>query len=74
MPMAIWGRNLVMNSDRYVETMKPIAADAGVQDVVISAVDRRVDENLDVKALLADVPPPRSQVLAGPLQSAAEGW
>ena len=73
MPVAIWARNLVLNTDRYVETMKPIAANAGVQNVVISAVDRRVDENLDVKALLADVLPPRAQVLAGPLQSAAEG-
>ncbi len=73
MPVAIWGRNLVLNTDRSVDTMKPIAANTGVQDAVISAVDRRVDENLDVKALLADVLPPRAQVLASPLQSAAEG-
>lgn len=70
MPMTIWGRNLVLNTDRYVETLKPIAADTGVQDAVIKAVDRQVQANLDVKAIVADVLPPRAEILAAPLQSA----
>ena len=73
MPLAIWGRNLVLNTDRYVETMTPIAQNVGVQDAVIRAVDRQVAANLDVKALATDVLPPRAQVLAAPLQSAATG-
>ncbi len=73
MPLAIWGRNLVLNTDRYVQTLTPIGADAGVQAAVVQAVDRRVAENLDVKALVADVLPPRAQVLAAPLQSAVNG-
>ncbi len=73
MPLAIWGRNLVLNTDRYVQTLTPIGADAGVQDAVVRAVDRQVAANLDVKALVADVLPPRAQVLAAPLQSAVNG-
>ena len=73
MPLAIWGRNLVLNTDRYVETLTPIASNVGVQDAVISAVDRQVAANLDVKALVADVLPPRAQILAAPLQSAVNG-
>jgi LPXTG-motif cell wall-anchored protein len=73
MPLAIWGRNLVLNTDRYVQTLTPIASNTGVQDAVISAVDRQVDQNLDVKAIVADVLPPRAQVLAAPLQSAVTG-
>ena len=73
MPLAIWGRNLVLNTDRYVETLKPIASNVGVQDAVIAAIDRQVQQNLDVKAIVADVLPPRAQVLAAPLQSAVNG-
>jgi hypothetical protein len=73
MPLTIWGRNLVLNTDRYVQTLTPIASDAGVQDAVIKAVDKQVQANLDVKALVADVLPPRAQVLAAPLQGAVNG-
>ena len=73
-PLTIWGRNLVLNTDRYVQTMQPVAGNAGVQDAVIKAVDNQVDAYLDVKSLLIDVLPPRAaQALAGPLQSAATG-
>jgi len=69
-PVAIWGRNLVLNTDRYVETVTPLAADTGVQDAVIAAVNRQVQSNLDVPSLLADVLPPRAQILAGPIGAA----
>ncbi|MGX7678981.1 hypothetical protein ACSMXN_08780 [Jatrophihabitans sp. DSM 45814] len=68
---AIWGRNLVLNTDRYVQTLSPLASDPGVQAGVIKAIDTQFENNVDIKALLADVLPPRAQVLAGPLQSAA---
>jgi LPXTG-motif cell wall-anchored protein len=69
-PVAIWGRNLILNTDRYVQTVTPLAADTGVQNAVIAAVDRQVQANLDVPSLLADVLPPRAQVLAGPISAA----
>lgn len=73
-PVAVWGRNLLLNTDRYVETLRPIASNPGMQDAVIRAVDNQVNAHLDVKSLLTDVLPPRAaQVLAGPLQSAASG-
>lgn len=73
-PLAIWGRNLVLNTDRYVATLKPVASNAGVQDAVISAVEKQVSEHLDVKAYVADVLPPRAaQALGAPLQSAVNG-
>jgi hypothetical protein len=68
-PLTIWGRNLILNTDRYVATLKPIAGNAGVQDAVIAAVDRRVTENIDVTSLVQTSLPPRARVLAGPLQS-----
>jgi hypothetical protein len=63
----------VLNTDRYVATLKPVASNAGVQDAVIKAVDNQVSANLDVKALVTGVLPPKAaQALAGPLQRAAE--
>jgi hypothetical protein len=70
-PVAIWGRNLILNTDRYVQTVTPLADNVGVQNAVIAAVDRQVEANLDVPSLLADVLPPRAaQALGGALQGA----
>jgi LPXTG-motif cell wall-anchored protein len=71
-PVAIWGRNLVLNTDRYVETVTPLAADVGIQNAVIAAVNRQVQSKLDVSSLLADVLPPRAQILAGPISAAMD--
>jgi LPXTG-motif cell wall-anchored protein len=70
-PVAIWGRNLILNTDRYVETVTPLADDTGVQNAVIAAVDRQVQDHLDVKSLVAEVLPPRAaQALGGALEGA----
>jgi LPXTG-motif cell wall-anchored protein len=68
----IWGRNLVLNTDRYVQTMEPLASDPGVQNTVIAAVDAQFQDRIDLKSVLDPVLPPRAaQVLVPPLQSAA---
>jgi hypothetical protein len=73
-PLAIWGRNLVLNTDRYVATLKPVASDPGVQDVIVNAIDKQVTTHIDVKSYISDVLPPRAaQALAGPLQGAVAG-
>lgn len=73
-PLAIWGRNLVLNTDRYVETLKPVAQDPGMQDAIIAAVDRRVEAYVDVPAALDGLLPPQAVKLIGPpLDSAITG-
>ncbi len=69
---AIWARNLVLNTDRYVETMAPLAANPGIQAGVIKAIDKQFDDNVDIGALARQVLPDRAAPLAGPLESAAE--
>lgn len=74
MPVAVWSRNLLFDTGRYVETLTPIASDKGVQDSVIRIVDNQVAAHLDVKALVAEVLPPRAaDVLGGALQGAVAG-
>jgi len=73
-PVAIWGRNLVLNTDKYVQTLAPLASNPGVQDVVVAQVDKQVDTHLDVAAYLHQVLPPRAaKLLAAPIQSAVFG-
>jgi len=73
-PLAIWGRNLVLNTDRYVSTVSPLASDPAVQGAIIAAVDKQVDDNLDVSGLVGSVLPPRAtKALAPALDSAVKG-
>ncbi len=69
-PPAVWGRNLLLNTDRYVSTVAPLASDPGVQQAVIKAVDTQFADKVDVKDFAASVLPPAASVLAGPIAAA----
>ncbi|WP_128376918.1 hypothetical protein [Streptomyces cavernae] len=80
--VATWVDSEVSDTDRYVQTVQPIASEPSVQDVVTDRLTNRVVSNVDVDAFtdyLADAlqqagaPPPvveRAPALAGPLKSA----
>ncbi len=71
-PVVVWSRNLILNTDRYVQTVEPLASNPGVQNTVIAAVDAQFQDRIDLKSVLDPVLPPRAaQVLVPPLQSAA---
>ena len=71
-PVVIWGRNLLLNTDRYVQTVEPLASNPGVQNAVIAAVNTQFQDRIDIKSTIDPVLPPRAaQVLAPVLQSAA---
>jgi hypothetical protein len=73
-PVAIWGRNLVLNTDRYVQTMAPLATNPAIQADIVRLVDEQFTENIDVSALAKQVLPTRAgDLLAGPLEAAASG-
>jgi LPXTG-motif cell wall-anchored protein len=72
-PAAIWGRNLILDTDRYVHTLKPVARDPRVQDAVIGKIDQQVTRHLDVGALLNQVlPSAAARLLRAPVQSGIE--
>jgi hypothetical protein len=73
-PVAIWGRNLILDTNHYVETVKPLASNPGVQDVIVAQVDSQVEAHLDVAAYVKEALPPRAaDLLASPIQSAVYG-
>jgi hypothetical protein len=72
-PVSIWGRNLVLNTDRYVKILTPVASNPGVQELVIKAVDKQFTDNVDVSSILSQALPPKASILAGPIEGAVSG-
>ncbi|MFD9123611.1 hypothetical protein [Kitasatospora sp. NPDC059571] len=72
--LAVWTSNFVGDTDRYVQTMAPLASDPDVQDAVTARVTGVVLDQIDVKGLvkqLSDaaaqqgVPPQAAQLIGG---------
>ncbi|WP_037678101.1 hypothetical protein [Streptomyces griseus] len=82
--VAAWVDEEVADTDRYVQTVEPLASDPDVQDVVIDKLTAQVVANVDVQAVtdslkkvLSDAgAPPRVvdgvDALTGPLRSAVQ--
>lgn len=73
--LTVWVRNQVLSTDRYVETVAPLASDPAVQTAVADRVATRVTEELDLRALAADLlddVSPRAEPLAGVIAAGAE--
>lgn len=82
---AAWVQDTVSDTDRYVETVAPLASEPAVQEVVINRLTDRVVDNVDVaavtdslvKALQNAGAPPRvvegAESLEGPLRNAVRG-
>ncbi len=72
--IAAFVRATVINTDRYVDTMAPIARSPAVQQAVADKLDGAIESRVDFDALLSEALPPRADALApalsGGLQSA----
>ncbi len=84
--VAVWAANVVTDTDRYVETMTPVAASPAVQDAVVNRATVEIMSRLDVPAIVTravdalearGLPPrigDRLEGLATPLTSGVEGF
>ncbi|OEJ23489.1 hypothetical protein AS594_02280 [Streptomyces agglomeratus] len=80
--VAAWVQETVSDTDRYVETVAPLASEPAVQEAVINRLTDRVVDNVDVAAVTDSLTralqdagaPPRvvegAEALEGPLRSA----
>jgi hypothetical protein len=76
-PVAVlvtYAKTQVLDTDRYVATVKPLAKDPAVQNYIADTVTTNLLAQVDVKALVNDSLPPRAGVLAGPLSNALQGF
>ena len=70
--IAIWTRATVLNTDRYVDTMAPIARSAAVQKTVADKLDAKITGAIDFQALASEIAPKHADVLAPALQAGAD--
>jgi hypothetical protein len=62
----------VLNTDRYVKTMAPIARSKAVQKTVADKLDAKITGAIDFEALARDVLPARADVLAPAIEAGAD--
>ena len=67
--LAIWVRNQVLNTDRYVANVKPLATNPSVIATASTNVTNALFERVDVQDLAEEALPPRASFLAGPIAS-----
>ena len=74
---AAWGSRTVLNTDRYVATVAPLAADPAVQRSIATRVTDQVFTTLNVQTVISDALAgigERATVLAAPLTNAIKGF
>jgi hypothetical protein len=70
--LSVWVRNLVLDTDRYVDTVAPLARNEAVTNLVADRLTTRLFKQVDVQAEAKDALPERAQFLAGPISSGVE--
>lgn len=74
--VSAWAADVVGDTDRYVETVAPLASDPDIQEAVANRVTGALMTRLDLSALLSDVAPedrPRLEKALGKLGDSLEG-
>lgn len=74
---AAWGARTVLNTDRYVATVAPLAQDPAVQQAIATRLTDEVFEALNVQDLISSTLSSigeRATLLAGPLTNALRGF
>ncbi len=70
--IAIWTRATVLNTNRYVDTMAPIARSSAVQKAVAEKLDAKITGAVDFQALAREIAPKHADVLAPAIQAGAD--
>jgi hypothetical protein len=70
--VAIWLRVTLLDTDRYVNTVAPIAAHPAVQKAVADRLDTAIESKIDFTGLARQVLPDRADVLAPAIAAGAQ--
>lgn len=53
--VSVWANNLVTDSDRYVDTVAPLARDPAIQDAIADNITTEIFRHVDIQGLTAEV-------------------
>ncbi len=70
--ITVFLRNQLLDTDRYVSTVAPLAADPAVQRAAAARLTTVVSDAVDFQAVAKDALPERAQALAGPIAAGAQ--
>ncbi len=65
-----WIKNQTLDTDRYVETVAPLASNKAIQSALADATTKQIDKAVDPKALVEQYLPPKAAPLSGPISAA----
>ena len=72
--VAIWLRVTLLDTDRYVDTVAPIAAQPAVQDAVAAKLESEIYTRIDFASLAREVLPERADVMAPVIQTGVQSF
>lgn len=72
--VTVWARNQVLETDRYLASVTPLADDPVILDEVARKVSDAIVSRLDTTALARESLPARAEVLAAPLGGAVDDF
>jgi hypothetical protein len=84
--VAVWARNQVTNTDRYIATVSPLASDPAIQNAIADQITVQIFRYLDVRALTTEAVaalserglPPRLaeqlEALSGPIANGVQSF
>ncbi|MGZ6967861.1 MAG: hypothetical protein ACXVKN_09005 [Acidimicrobiia bacterium] len=72
--VALFVKNTISDTDRYVQTVKPLSSNPAIQAYVAQEVSQELFQRVDIKKYVKEALPTRADVLAGPLTSALQGF
>jgi hypothetical protein len=71
---AIWARNQITNTDRYVRTVEPLASDPAIQKAIATKISNTITGRLDTQTLTGEALSSRQQALRAPIASAMNSY
>jgi hypothetical protein len=69
-----WAHYVVLNSNGFNKTIKPIGTDPAVTAAAGTAITNQIFTSLDPQQTVANALPPRASFLAGPITNGAKGY
>jgi hypothetical protein len=72
--VAIWAHNQLTNTDRYVETVSPLAGNKDIQDTVATVVVNALFDQINAEKKIEDALPKRAKFLGAPVATAMQSY
>ena len=72
--VSIWSRNQLLNTDRYVSTVSPLADNADIQKVVATNAVDALFSSVDVSSKISGALPKRAKFLGDTIAAQAQGY